>query len=269
LKLEPLSKNGWRPELEAAALARLAAPTYLPPVKAARRRTIDYSPFIETENQGPVGSCQGHAISTLVELLVWLKYGRKVQLSRMFAYIGTQKLDGIRGDRGSSIGGGVELATKTGIPLERYWPYPGRYVSTIPAEATAHAGEFLALEVFHLKTGQAVRDFLAEGECGVTLGMQWRRSLSSGAPVVEDYGGGGGGGHALLMAGVSKLTDTKTGERYTPQYNSHGTRHGTWGRQDLSPRCVDQILEDNQFGAYGLRGVKVLPAVANKLRKAA
>jgi hypothetical protein len=269
VNLKPLTKNGWRSDLEAAALASLALPAYQRPVKATPRGTIDYSPFIETENQGPVGSCQGHAISTLLELLVWLKFGRRVELSRMFAYIATQQRDGIRGDRGSSIGGGVAVATKTGIPLEKYWPYPGRYVSTIPAEATAHAGEFMALEAVHLKTGQELRDFLAEGDCGVTIGMEWRRSLSSGQPVVEDYGGGGGGGHALMLAGVSKLVDKATGERYSPLYNSHGTRHGRWGRQDLSPKCVDQILDSNQFGAYGLRGAKVAAAVANKLRKAA
>jgi hypothetical protein len=78
--------------------------------------SIDPRQFMKVENQGSVGSCQGHSISSCVEWCYAIATGgEKLQLSRAYGYYETQRLDGITGDRGSTIEGGVKLATQYGI----------------------------------------------------------------------------------------------------------------------------------------------------------
>ena len=83
-----------------------------------------------TENQGPMGSCQGHSISSVLERMAMVK-GEKVQLSEIFAYLASQKLDGLLGrDRGSTISSGCKVAMRWGCPLAELTGYPRGYPSS-------------------------------------------------------------------------------------------------------------------------------------------
>ena len=44
-----------------------------------------------TEDQGQIGSCQGNDLSSVLERLAFVR-GERVQLSRIFAYLATQKI---------------------------------------------------------------------------------------------------------------------------------------------------------------------------------
>jgi len=87
-----------------------------------------------TENQGPMGSCQGHSISSVLERLAMVR-GERVQLSEIFAYLATQKIDGLLGrDRGSTISGGCKVAMQYGCPPEKLTGYPRGYPSRADRE---------------------------------------------------------------------------------------------------------------------------------------
>ncbi len=80
---------------------------------------IDCRSWMRIENQGSMGSCQGHAQTTVGEYCYHVAMGEVIQFSPLFAYIATQRIDGINGDRGSTIAGGVENAETNGLcPLE-------------------------------------------------------------------------------------------------------------------------------------------------------
>ena len=95
---------------------------------------VDVRKVMRVENQGSVGSCQGHSLSTCCELAYYIATGDvSRQLSRAYGYYETQRIDRISGDRGSTISGGIKLATQRGVPEESLWKYSGRYDPARPA----------------------------------------------------------------------------------------------------------------------------------------
>ena len=88
------------------------------------------------ENQMRQGSCQGHSLSSCLEGCYWIDSGGKtVDLSRNAAYRFSQQEDGIRGDQGSTLSGGVTAARK-GICEEKWFPYTETYARSIPRKTT-------------------------------------------------------------------------------------------------------------------------------------
>jgi len=89
--------------------------------------------WLRIEMQGSQGSCQGHALSSCVEYLNVLEGNNYTQLSRACAYYQSQRIDGIRGDRGSTVEAGIRLAMGDGLCSEEDWPYPSQYDNRIPS----------------------------------------------------------------------------------------------------------------------------------------
>src|SRR5262245_33966357 len=72
---------------------------------------IDPRPWHRIENQGSMGSCQGHALSSVCEFAYHIATSEVIQFSPLFAYYATQQIDGLLGrDVGSTISGGMECA---------------------------------------------------------------------------------------------------------------------------------------------------------------
>jgi hypothetical protein len=91
-------------------------------------QTLDPRKVLKTENQARMSSCRGHSGSTGGEWLRTLATGEiGFQLSRMMMYVETQRIDGITGDRGSTIAGGLQLLENVGLCREELWPYPSAY----------------------------------------------------------------------------------------------------------------------------------------------
>lgn len=75
------------------------------------------------ENQGPLGSCTGHAIASAIEIL-YKKSKRFVEISRLFIYYYERLLEGTTSyDAGAFIRDGIKATNKFGAPLETLWPY--------------------------------------------------------------------------------------------------------------------------------------------------
>lgn len=205
-----------------------------------------------TENQGQQGSCQGHALASVVEMDYRIATGGNVEhFSRQMAYIGSQQIDGIRGDRGSTLSGGMELVTTKGLCLEKDCPYPSRYTPSIPADAWEKARDYIIRSSTWLKTYEEVATYLYSGAGGVEIGIIWSPECANSRGVIENYSGSGRGGHAIAFLGWSSRKDAQ-GRRYLYLVNSHSERWGDRGVAEVSPRAVDEMLQHRFASCMGL-----------------
>jgi len=215
---------------------------------------FDPRPWLKIENQQNMGSCAGHACSSVLEVCNWIDtQGEIVQLSRMYAYIMGQKESGIVGDRGATISGVVKSAKRNGICLEKTHPYPDpvRYTREISDKAHAEAAEHKLINHSVLEDYDDVYKFIASGVGAVEIGIKWVSSLRNNGGVVDRLSGGGGGGHALAIVGWTKRKDTQ-GRNYLIMANSHGTRWGKNGFAEIAPRLFDQWGEERYSEMIGM-----------------
>lgn len=245
-----MNVGGWRYDLdfEQDRWQRLqAALADESPVLAMRGSyqevAIDPRGFLKVENQGQVGACQGHSISSAVEWCYAIATGGdKIQLSRAYGYYETQRLDGISGDRGSTIEGGIRLAKEFGIPEESLWPYTGRYEPQRPKpieELRANAAQYKIGKSYKLTTYDSIRTFLGSGQGAVHLGIMWNSSVQGG--LVNSYSAAGGGGHAIGLYSLSERKDS-AGNPFLWMMNSWGSSWGQSGWAEWSPNAVSQML---------------------------
>jgi hypothetical protein len=106
---------------------------------------VDPRGWLRTENQGPMGSCRGHSLSTGCEFIYRGIVGEVIQFSPMWCYLRTQKRDGLLGrDSGSTIENGVKVAVEEGVCTAAVFPYPNpvRYSTDIPAGAAEDAAKY-------------------------------------------------------------------------------------------------------------------------------
>lgn len=211
-------------------------------------KAVDPRPWLQMENQGNMSSCQGHALSTCVELAYFYESGKPIQFSRMFAYIMSQRKDGIRGDNGSTIAGGEKTARNDGLPLETTMPYTGKYSTSIPQAAIDEAKHYKINTSVHCQSYRDILTFLQSGCGGIDIGIDW---TCQDAAVQESYRGGRGGGHALGLVGYTERLD-RAKDPYIIMANSWGTKWGANGFTELSPLCVSQMLESSHTVAIGL-----------------
>lgn len=207
---------------------------------------FDPRELIQVESQGSVGSCQGHSLSSVLEWCALLATGGvKVQLSRAMAYYETQRIDGIRGDSGSTISGGIKLATTIGLCLESLWKYTGRYNPARPSnwqEIITSAANYKAGTALTVKEYATGRTFLGNCLGGIHTGISWGGSMSAG--VVETFRPGMGG-HSICALCLSDRVDKK-GEPYWWILNSWGEGFGSreyGGWQEWSPTAIRQMLQ--------------------------
>ena len=190
-----------------------------------------------------VHNCQGHALSSVAEFCCMLAGGDlKLALSRAMGYYETQRVDRIKGDKGSTIMGGVELLTNTGLCEESLWPYPSSYQPQRPSnfsEITANAGKRKLQNHIRLKSYDAIRTFLGSGQGAITLGISWGRDMAK--KVVEKHATGSGG-HAVGLFACSENKDLK-GRPYIWMMNSWSEEFGQKGWSEWSPTAIDQMMK--------------------------
>jgi len=204
---------------------------------------FDFREIIKTENQMSQGACQGHAISTALEICSCIAIGKKsLELSRAMGYYETQRLDGIKGDRGSTISGGVKLAMNTGICREDLWKYPGKkYDNRRPShykeQCLPSAARFKAGKQIRIESWDGLTTFLEAGLGAISLGIRWNSSVNR--EHVTDFKGGRGGGHALCGAQMSKK---RPGE--ADINNSWDERWGDKGWATWNQKSVEKMFRD-------------------------
>lgn len=202
---------------------------------------IDPRKWHRIENQSSMGSCQGHALSSVGEMAFIIAIGEVIQFSPMWCYLNTQKIDGLLGsDRGSTISGGAKCAKTVGFVPEEMFPYPrpARYHSNIPDELYPEAAKFRIQSHSILTSYEDVFQYLASGQGGVEIGISW--GLQPNREGVVERFNSGGGGHAVSFLGYSTRKDSQ-GRNYLWLANSWDTSWGRGGWAEVSPRAVDEM----------------------------
>lgn len=216
---------------------------------------LDPRELIAVENQRNQGACAGHALSTNLEWCGTIATGGKfVQLSRAMAYYETQRIDGIRGDRGSTISGGVKLAREVGVCEESLWKYPASYNPARPQNWNAvleNAAKYKIARAVQVKTYEDVRAFVGSGQGGLHIGIAWGNSMNRA--VVETFSPGGGG-HAIAGLCLSTRVDSQ-GRPYLFVMNSWGESWGSRehpGWTEWSPTAISQMLRHQWTDMVGI-----------------
>ena len=181
------------------------------------------------EDQLQIGACVGNSGTSCLEACYFLSTGKKIQLSRAAGYYLSQRVDGIRGDRGATLSGFRKVATSHGLPLEADWPYPSRYN---PSQPQGIAYPFKAQSSTPIKSIDEFDSWIKRG-LPVHAGFSWNSSCEK--PVVDRYRAGGGGGHAVMFWQMA-------GENYR-MLNSWGQwQKGGWN--EWSPLAIESLLKD-------------------------
>lgn len=245
--------TGWRSDIERREWLKETAYHFDMSKPFRAKAVVDPRPFITIENQGNMGSCSGHAMSTCCEVLNYFETRTSVQLSRMFAYLKGQTVDNLLGrDNGATISGVVEAAKRFGICQESTFPYPGRYTTDIPDSAESEASNHKILKHAKFRSYDECYKWLASGTGAMEIGIAWRQSLADNKTgIIEQSSGQTYGGHALAIVGVSDKQDTD-GRYYLILVNSHGEQWGSKGTALVAPRLFDFWGSDGNSELIGI-----------------
>lgn len=193
-------------------------------------------------SQGQIGSCQGASLADAADYLWTFSHGTEVQLSRAWAYLLSQKFDGLLGrDQGSTLDGGSKAAGQIGLVFESDFPYDDDYRAILSFFNANYDSLVPKAKDFQLRTEvplgnyDEIYHFLASGVGPVHIGIMW------GLPdawEIKTYRAGGGG-HAVLFVGYLKVASwPKPGLLLK---NSWGTGWGRGGYGLLHPDAVESM----------------------------
>lgn len=217
-----------------------------------RNHELGQQGWLQVENQGQIGSCQGASLTENVEYCYAVATGKVLQFSKMFAYLQSQIFDRINGDRGSTLSGGTKVCKETGICRQDIAPYPSSYPghSWITQTMREDALKYKLLSHTNMTSAEQIKSFIGSGIGIVQIGISWNNSMSpDSSGCIRNFSGGGGGGHAVVFAGYVPNSDV--GVQSSTDYwfllkNSWGTRWGVRGYAYVDPRAVEQMLR-HQF----------------------
>lgn len=217
---------------------------------------VDPTNWMVTHNQGNQGSCQGNALTSAVEACHAVSGGDVVQLSRACGYYMSQRIDDIRGDHGSTISAGVELAMGKGLCLESVWPYPGRYDPTVP-QAYERSTKYRVEGHSRISSYAAAIRHIAMHRA-IHIGIMWGDDIDrqvSRNGIIEHYRPGGGG-HAVFLGGYRPTGfDGQTlREPYILLFNSWSDQWGHKGEALVSPSAINAMINHRWNVFEGLFG---------------
>jgi C1A family cysteine protease len=216
--------------------------------------------WIRIEQQGRMSSCVGHGLTSAAESVIRANYDQTDQLSRMFAYLVSQRESGITGDRGATIMGAVRAAKTIGFLHETDYPYPSSYNASPPitAEMREIAGERVTAK--HYKVAEDPMDACTHiaKHRGILLGIPWKESFAAERDErITHISGRVRGGHAICAISYEILA----GEPWVQITNSHGSQWAKAGQSYVSPNVWSWMVRNGTVVALeGISGYEIAPA---------
>ena len=215
----------------------------------------DPRPLIRNQSQRSWPSCRGHSLSNSVEWIHMLATGDAgLQFSRQFCWQESQRITWGRASRsrGATMSAGWKLARDRGVCEESSVPYTfPNYDNRTPDAAWANAAKWKIRQRYPIRSYEEARQFLGSGQGAIDAGVSWNSSLSRAGARVESYSRRRGGGHAICFLSLSDVTD-RDGQPYIWLVNSHGTRYGSNGSTQLSPKAFQQVCDHSYTTMAGL-----------------
>lgn len=262
---------GWRFDDEDFGHLRLTA-TRLPRQKIeAIAYAFDLRSWLPIQDQGWQQSCTGHALATCMEVLYWLQTnGRKRRLSRRFAYLTSQKMEGFLGkDIGSTLSATTKGAKVFGVCRERRLPMQDLYDDSLPLRAIEESAKYRIVSHSILENYDDVLLFLSAGWGPALLGLTWQESLITAGEVIDQVEGSSCGHHVLAIVGYTHEVTDDLGRPFLIVANSHGRRWGKKGFALVAPELFDDWGQHPEAIMLGVSDMftyqrRVLPASGGK-----
>jgi hypothetical protein len=217
---------------------------------------IDPRPLMRHDKQLNMSSCQGFSLANACEYVWALAQGgfsAERQLSSLYAYLESQRLDGGRlfgVDKGSTINSGLKVATTIGMlpesDLPYRTPYPNNARTIVTDAMRAKASQFKIRSHTWLESYDAIFQYLASGVGAVHTGTGWNDSFYARNGVLESISLRGIGGHATAWLGYSKRKDSKN-RNYIWRLNSH---NDSW--TEIAPSVIDQLCRHEYTSIVGV-----------------
>jgi len=241
----------------ACSTVKLLSTGDIPEWMDPRKSELASQGWLQVEDQANQGSCQGQALTENAEFCYCIATGKVIQLSRQYAYIGSQIEDRINGDEGSTLSGGTRLALK-GIPTEKVAPYsrsyPGHGYITQPMRDDAT--KYKLKTHIDITSAAHAKQFLGSGIGIIQIGIKWWDYLQNPpAGIITRFTppARGFGGHAVVIPGY--VTKTSSGQPSPEGYyfllkNSHSKRYADNGYAYVLPSALDQMIRDKSFSVF-------------------
>ena len=267
--------SGYRIDLEDYAALDAGSTDFIDIVSGRYNmpNSVDPRKWFQIRNQGGQGSCRGHSLAAVTEAVMLMAAGAidldgdgedyergriDDRFSPQWCYIVTQQHDGIRGDRGSTMMGGVKTASQDGICPELVWPYPQPvyYETRIPEGARDAAIKYKLRRYKRFKEGEEeqIIEWIGSGQGFIDIGMQWPPRFNNN--VIDRVAFLGRGGHAT--AGLGYIMED--GIVYYVGVNSHSERAQDKGYYYITRRGMRELLKHPSTVVIGFSDMEY-PAV--------
>ncbi len=269
--------TGYRIDLENKEAIRLGSAPYA----ALLRGPEDYqetNAFLwwHVRNQGMQGSCRGHSLAANARLSYHLQAGEidldgdgvdnevsEDDFSPDWCYYQAQIVDGIRGDSGATINGGIKVGMQIGILPERFMPYtvaydPGRMTKDqLKIAADSKFGRYT-----EITSADMAFDWVGSGQGGIDWGTVWSLPFVKGCLVKGISRAARGGGHATAGIGLVRgetlirwipalQSEVRSDEWVMMFANSHSEQAQYRGFYFVTKEGLQSVLEHPYTTAIG------------------
>jgi C1A family cysteine protease len=231
-----------------------------------RQSDLYKSGWLKVENQGAIGSCQGASLTNCMEFCYGISTGKFLELSKMHAYLKSQRFDGIVGDRGSTLSGGTKAA-RAGVCREAIAPYPRAYpgASWVTPAMEEDGKNYILRSHTNINNSLEAKEFIASGKGLVQAGTMWGNEMTPDSRgVIKSFSGRSGGGHAWVLLGYVPDEDVGSSHRDGYYFVLRNT-WGNWGDKGdayVPPSVLDQMIRHN-FSVFIGRSDMETPDVRN------
>jgi C1A family cysteine protease len=239
--------RSWRPSPPDHRDLIMPDPTLAPTLLVLPSVVDNRSLCSPVEDQGELGSCTANASTSAMEAL-YKKLGMPIiELSRLFVYYYTRKVEGTppTEDSGAFIRDVMKALSKYGAAPEAIWPYDISQFSTNPTYAAVQAAhQHRATRYYRCPTLHSIKvalahGFSAVGGFSVPTNMLSPECAQNGIVKMPGSGDRIEGGHAVHFVGYDDASALLTFQ------NSWGPGWGKQGFGFLPYGFVDQKLADD------------------------
>lgn len=214
----------------------------------------EFPEWLKPYMQGPTSSCEGHALAHAAKTAVYGQTGLIHEFSAWWAYIQAQIFGGnVGSDSGAYLGSGQEAAQKVGLAPLALAKNTGVYYTRFAAGVAEEAAKAKVLTTVNIESGgyDSLRTLLGQQLGGGVFAVNW--------PLQKDRDGnianyvGGRYGHAMAWVALSDRYDSQ-GRPWIWCANSHED----WPRYLMSPTAVQQIVDRDDWGCYGILSTSIV-----------
>lgn len=234
-------------DFEHLETAGMSPEVMLTRAKAAYPNFDPFAPQLNTLFwQGPLGACAGHAGAQGMQICVGRATGQWLHFSRGGCYIMAQDIDGIMGDRGSTVAA-IAKVLERGLCLESEWEYSTSYRTLRNNRPTGNVFQWKIERSQRITRENGGADLMWElMKAGCCIQTGYNHNSSFDREVVDNVSFAQGGGHSTILPG--RLIK-RGGNEDAAQDNSWKNWQGD-GRNQWTKRAVDSILNRDRWAVF-------------------